>query len=132
MEYGFGLRLVQIPLVPFPSTERPRLLPLPNQSPRHILCDLRSVKTAVFDEYLVRVHAGHQDAGEIDACALAFERFRIQARTGGFGVERDAVAAQKFRIGAVTGHGEHEVVRDLDLAFRSVQNHAPERDFDHF
>ena len=53
--------------------------------------DLRAVKAAVLDEDLVRVHARHDHAGEINALALALERLRIRARLAAFRIQRDAV-----------------------------------------
>src|SRR5690242_3759956 len=66
--------------------------------------DLRAVKASVLDEDFVRVHARHDDPGEIDALPLAFQRVGIRARLAGFRIERDAVGIEKRKIRTVADH----------------------------
>ena len=56
------------------------------------------MEAAVFDEDLVGVHAGDNDAGEIDALTVALQRAGIGVRTLGDGIEADAVGGHELKV----------------------------------
>ncbi len=68
------------------------------------------MKTSIFNEDFVRVHAGNNYAGKIDAGAIALQCLRIGTRTARVWIKTDTNTAQEFRIGRVARQSENEIV----------------------
>src|SRR4029077_16004815 len=91
---------------------------------RDVTGDLRAMESAVLDEDLAGVHPRDQHAGQINACPLTLQRFRIQHGPPRFWIEVNAVAQQEIRVGVISGHRKDEVVLHADLALRRAQHHT--------
>ena len=78
--------------------------------------DQVAVKSAIFDENFVGVHAGHNDSGEINSRARAFQRVRVGTRALRVRLQRDSGSIQELQVRPVSYQREDEVVRDRDLA----------------
>ena len=69
-----------------------------------------SVKTAIFDENFVGMHAGDNHSRQIDAGSLAFQRLRIGARPKCRRLYGNPCGIQKHKVRAVTYQGKNEII----------------------
>lgn len=64
------------------------------------------MEAAVFDKNFRGVLPADDDSGEINAGDIAFERFRIDRRLAGFGIEANSLPFEELVIRVIAGHGE--------------------------
>src|SRR4051794_17185586 len=69
--------------------------------------DLFAVETAIFDEDFAGVIAAYDDAREINAWDVAFERLRIQRGLVGLRIELNAELAQERKIRVIAREREN-------------------------
>src|ERR687886_449122 len=65
------------------------------------VCYLASVKSSVFYEDFIGVHAGYDYASEVDSVSLALQRNRISNRLLRFRLQRDTHRSEKRQIGLI-------------------------------
>ena len=72
--------------------------------------DQLSVKPTIFNEYLVGVHAGNDDTGEVNSGTFALQSFGIGARALCFRLESNSCGIQKLEVGLVADQRKNEVI----------------------
>src|SRR5580693_8469711 len=82
------------------------------------------MKTAVLDEYLIGPRAGNDNARQINSRHVAFKRLEVVLRLHVNATAANSQHAEEIVIRVIAGHSEYEIVGDLALTLRGVEEHA--------
>ena len=92
--------------------------------------NLPAVKTSILNEYLIRSHAGDDDASQVNARNTTLQGLRIHHRLLVIIAAKSASQlADEFEIGMVAGQGKDPIVGEPYFALGSVQNDMVCRNF---
>ena len=80
------------------------------------------MKAAVFNEYLIGVHARDNYAGQKNSGPGTLKGFRIRARTQRIWFQGNSRCSEEFQVGAIADKRKNKIVRNCDFPVRRLNS----------